>query len=228
MRLPFSAGQFFDVLAEYNQATWPMPIVWMLAALAGVAMLFVHGGWDRALGWLLAALWAWMAVAYHFSYFTRINPAAWWFGAFFLLGAGVFIRQASRGNLRFGRPVTFSHGVGMLLIAYALIGYPLVAAVAGQTYPRVPTFGLPCPTTIFTLGCLLLARRPVSAWLFAVPVCWSFVGTVAAVKLGVVEDYGLLVAALVVLALTGERARGERQRSAHGGARPASVSRSEA
>src|SRR5690348_9096296 len=69
MSLPFSAGQFFDVLAEYNLATSPAQVVWMVAALAGVSALFVRGPWDRALGWLLAALWSWMAVAYHFAFF---------------------------------------------------------------------------------------------------------------------------------------------------------------
>ena len=202
MKLPFSAGQFFDVLAEYNLATSPGQVVWTVAAIAGVSALFVQRPWDRALGWLLASLWSWMAVAYHFAFFTRINPAAWWFGAAFLLEAGALARHARAGTLRFVRPATVAHGVGVVLIVYALIGYPLVALNVGQAYPRVPTFGLPCPTTIFTLGCLLLARTPVPTSLFVIPVAWSLVGTVAAVKLGVVEDYGLIVAAAAVVALT--------------------------
>lgn len=41
----------------------------------------------------------------------------------------------------------------MLLILYALIGYPAFGYFAGHHYPSVPVFGVaPCPTTIFTIG----------------------------------------------------------------------------
>jgi len=63
----------------------------------------VQRGSGRAIGWLLAAFWAWMAVAYHFAYFTRINPAAWLFGALFLVEAALFARYAFDRTLRFSR-----------------------------------------------------------------------------------------------------------------------------
>ena len=58
-------------------------------------------------------------------------------------------------------------------------------------------FGLvPCPTTIFTFGMLLLAGRPrrLLLWL---PLLWSAIGFFAAIKFGIREDIGLLLAGMV-------------------------------
>jgi Family of unknown function (DUF6064) len=56
-----------------------------------------------------------------------------------------------------------------------------------------PTFGLPCPTTIFTLGMLLWLDKTPPLYLLIIPLLWSLIGTVAALKLGIREDVGLLV-----------------------------------
>jgi len=64
----------------------------------------------------------------------------------------------------------------------------------------LPTFGLPCPTTIFTIGLLMFACSPVPRSVFVVPVLWSLVGATAAFSLGVWQDLGLVAAAAVGLA----------------------------
>jgi len=64
-------------------------------------------------------------------------------------------------------------------------------------YPNGPTFGLPCPTTIATFGLLLWVRGRVPGWLFVIPAVWSIVGSSAAFRFGILEDYGLLAAGVV-------------------------------
>jgi len=93
----------------------------------------------------------------------------------------------------------------MLAVAYALAGYPWVGSIVGHRYPYLPTFGLPCPTTIFTLAVLVLARPPVAWSLFVIPIGWSLIGTVAALEFGVVQDYALLVTAAFSLAAAAMR-----------------------
>jgi hypothetical protein len=90
---------------------------------------------------------------------------------------------------------------GALLVGYALIGYPLLASLLGQQFPATPTFGLPCPTTIFTLGVLLWLQRPAPVFLLIIPLAWSVIGTAAALQLDVREDFGLLVAAVLTVVL---------------------------
>jgi hypothetical protein len=201
MTMPFTVEQFFDVFARYNAGVWPAQLV--LNALAvGVVALVVqgrpsHGRWVSA---VLAAFWAWMAVAYHFAYFTAINPAAWAFGALSLLGGLCFAWVGVvKRRLHFAldrRPRTWMAGA---LITFALAIYPLLGHMLGHRYPAAPTFGLPCPTTIFTIGILLFARAPVPRAVFIVPVLWSLVGSTAAFKLGVYQDLALLVAVVAAV-----------------------------
>jgi hypothetical protein len=150
---------------------------------------------------ILAALWAWMAVAYHALFFSRINPLAYGFAALFLFQAGVFGWHGLKtGRLALAQPVERPARIGgAMLIGYALVVYPAIALAVGQRYPAIPTFGLPCPTTIFTLGLLLWCRRPVPWVVLVVPGLWAVIATSAAVSLGVVEDYALPLAAALVI-----------------------------
>ncbi len=82
-------------------------------------------------------------------------------------------------------------------VAYHVLVYPLLGMALGHTYPRAPLFGLvPCPTTIFTFGMLLLAARPKRLLLW-LPLVWSAIGFFAAVKFGIREDIGLLLAGII-------------------------------
>jgi hypothetical protein len=70
-----------------------------------------------------------------------------------------------------------------------------------HVYPQSPTFGLPCPTTIFTFGLLLLTDKNVPIAVLMIPFVWSLIGFTAAFSFGIWEDTGLLVAGLVGTAL---------------------------
>lgn len=200
--LPFSRDEFFDVFVAYNDAVWPMQIVLLALALtcAGIASGRTS---SAAVGAILGVLWAWLGVAYHLAFFRTINPAAWGFGGMFLIAAGVFVRAAITGRLRFRRPRGIEGALGATLVVYALAGYPLVGWLAGHRFPAAPTFGLPCPTTIFTLGMLILAERPRPRAVVAIPLLWSAIGSVAAFQLGVTEDFGLLASGVIAAAVFG-------------------------
>jgi hypothetical protein len=199
MSLPFTADDFFAVFGRYNETVWPLQAV--LVALAAAGLLGVGRGGTRGRRLTFAVLgflWLWMAFVYHAAFFSAINPAAWLFAALFAVGGIAFGWAALAAAPAAGRASGLRTVAGWLLVAYALAGYPAVAFLAGQRYPEVPTFGLPCPTTIFTLGVLLLLAAPPRR-LFVVPLIWAAIGTAAAYRLGVPEDYGLPVAALVAL-----------------------------
>ncbi|MHB8773352.1 MAG: DUF6064 family protein [Syntrophales bacterium] len=202
MKMPFTVEHFFAVFARYNEAVWPMQILLNLLAIAVIVMLFRPRQYSgRAIAAVLSLFWAWMAVAYHFSFFAAINPAAWLFGSVFLMGA-LYLAWVGvlKNNLRFALGGDIRRWLGGLLILFALAIYPLLGSLFGHHYPAMPTFGLPCPTTIFTIGVLLLAVAPYPRAVFIVPLLWSAVGSVAAFTLGVYQDYGLLAAGLIGLA----------------------------
>ena len=92
--------------------------------------------------------------------------------------------------------------LSLAMILYALLLYPALGALAGHAWPAVPAFGVaPCPTTIFTIGLLVLAPWRVARWLIVLPVLWSAAGGSAALLLGVPQDYGLIAAGLAALAV---------------------------
>jgi hypothetical protein len=203
MRLPFSTEAFFDLFTAYNGRLWPAVVaLWVASVLAGAWVMSSRRSHNRWISGLLAVHWAWSAVAYHLLFFTRINPAAWLFAAIFLLEAAVFLwAGVIRGRLSFVSSRTAWTPIGWVLVAYALL-YPGINAVQHGSLMRIPTFGLPCPTMIFTAGLLLLSS-PRSRTLAIVPIIWSAIGGSAAVLLGVSTDYALPVAgaALTVFAL---------------------------
>jgi hypothetical protein len=132
---------------------------------------------------------------YHLAYFRPVNPAAGLFGGAFLLAAAAFAWEGVvRQRLRFDPRTDAASAIATVLLAYALVMYPLVAILLGHGYPAMPTFGLPCPTTIFTLGILALLRPPYPGYVLAVPVLWTLVGVQGALLLGVYEDFGLIFA----------------------------------
>ena len=200
MQLPFTETEFFDVLAAYNTALWPAALALWIVSMAAM-LLFVRGG-DRArriLCALLAAHWAWSAIAYHAAFFTRINPAAWLFAGLFLTQACLFVWFGIvRGQLRFSTGRSGRHVVAALLAGYAL-AYPMLTLAQGLEYPRLPLFGVPCPTTIFTAG-LMLAAESLPLNLLVVPVIWSLIAASAAVLFDVRADFVLLPAAVILVA----------------------------
>ena len=201
--MPFTAAEFLQIFREYNTSVWPMQIV-LTAAGVGCVMLLIRGGAhaSRVISAILALLWSWMAVGYHFAYFARVNPAAILFGSIFLVEAVLLFWYGTRAErLRFGVTRDAYGLVGIAMIAFALVGYPLLGFALGRRYPESPTFGLPWPTTIFTLGLLLLARPPLLKRALIIPSLWSVVGAFAATSLGVEEDFSLLAAGVVTIVL---------------------------
>jgi hypothetical protein len=204
MELPFTNEQFFDLFTLYNGALWPAVVALWAASALSAWRLFVNRVDGRWISAVLAVHWAWSGLVYHAALFTRINPAAWLFAALFLgqavlvLRVGVMQRRltfAPRGHA--WAPVAWG------LIVYSL-AYPVINAIDHASLSRIPTFGLPCPTTIFTAGVLMLAT-PRSWTLVAVPVIWSAVGGSAAVLLGVRADVALPIAGIALAVCSARR-----------------------
>jgi hypothetical protein len=203
MQIPFTAQQFFEVIARYNETVWPAQVLLHALALFAVALVLLRHRWSGALvSAVLGALWAWTGAAYHLAFFTAINPLAHLFGAASLLAAAVFFWEGVvRGRLQFRLARSLRSAVGGGLVVFALLAYPLWSTQAGHAYPQLPSFGLPCPTTLFTIGLLSLLVPPYPRSPFVVPVAWCLVGVQAAVLFGVTADLALLVAAAQGLVL---------------------------
>lgn len=203
MKTPFTLNQFLEVFKTYNESVFPAQVLFYLIALATVFLVTKQSPIsNRIISGILAFFWLWMGVVYHLVFFTAINEAAYLFGALFVLQGVLFLILGVVNDRLSFRFDTDGYGItGLTLIFFALFVYPAYGYFNGHVYPHSPTFGLPCPTTIFTFGVLLMTDKKVPMSILIVPAIWSIIGFFAALSLGITEDTGLLVAGVVAVPL---------------------------
>ena len=199
MNLPFTSEQFFELFRDYNLFVWPIQFVFYVLVIVIFYYIFKSSlKGSRVILFILSFLWGWMGIIYHLSFFSVINKAAFIFGLLFVI-QGVFFLL----SIVFNHYFLFSYrsnlyGItGAFLIIFSVLIYPILNIAAGHQFPASPTFGLPCPTTIFTLGLLLLNEKKNPLFILIIPLLWSVVGFTAALTLGIYEDISLLIAGIL-------------------------------
>jgi len=203
MKTPFTLQQFLEIFKNYNEAVFPMQVIFYLAGIVAVYLAIKpNSKSDKIICGVLSFLWLWMGIVYHLVYFTTINKAAYLFGIVFLFqGILFFISGVIKSKISFRfRPDKYGI-TGIILIFFALIIYPALGYLFGHVYPSSPTFGLPCPATIFTFGFLLLIDKKIPVLIIIIPFVWSIIGFTAAFNFGIVEDTGLIISGLLTLTL---------------------------
>jgi hypothetical protein len=199
--MPFTIDEFMNVFKLYNQAVWPVQIFLNILALGAIFYAFkIYSHGDKLISGILGFFWLWIGLVYHIGYFSSINTAAYIFGILFIIQGLLFITSGSvKNNLSFNFPNNTYGYTGALFTIYALIIYPILGYNLGHIYPQSPTFGLPCPTTIFTFGLLLWTDKRIPKYVLIIPVLWALIGFSAAINLQVYEDFGLAIAGIVGL-----------------------------
>src|SRR5689334_12519139 len=202
MNLPFTTEQFLEVFKKYNTFFYPLQIVFVLLAIYTVILTFSETrNSGKIIFIILAALWFWMGIAYHVVFFSAINKAAYLFGALFCMEGIFLLLYALNTKTTFSFNRNPYKTTAMLLLIYALIIYPVTGYLYGHRYPYAPTFGLPCPTTIFTFGILLFSKTRLPFYAILIPVIWTVIGFSAAALLHMYEDSALLTAGVLFVAL---------------------------
>ena len=203
MTFPFTQEQFLTIFAHYNLTIFPLQSIFIIIGIIALWFTIKKSQIsDRIILLILIFFWFWMGIVYHILFFSSINPLAWVFGVLFVIEAVLLIYFGVIKKL-VGFSLTQDRYtlIGLVFIGYALVIYPVIGTVAGHGYPRLPTFGLPCPTTIFPFGLFLMADKKFPLPLLVIPLLWSMIGFFAALSLGITEDYMLLVAGVVGTAL---------------------------
>ena len=203
MKTPFTTSQFLEIFRVYNETVFPIQVVFYLLGVIIVYLAIkTSPRSDRIISVLLAFFWLWMGVIYHWLLFTSINKLAYIFGALFVIQGMLFLYFGF-----FHQKITFRYrkdiyGItGLIFIVYALMIYPLIGAFGDHAYPYSPTFGLPCPTTIFTFGMILLSDKKFPILLLVIPFLWSILGVSAAINFGIIEDTFLVIAGFATVLL---------------------------
>ncbi|MCW8985817.1 MAG: DUF6064 family protein [Thermoanaerobaculales bacterium] len=192
--LPFTVEDLLGVFETYNLAIWPMQVVaYVLGVVAVLLVARKTAHSSRIIAGILSFLWLFSSGFFIFALVPIYKPA-YVFGAAFVIQAAIFFACVIKPRLSFVFARDAYTVFGLLLIAFAMIGYPILGYFIGHRYPQSPPFGLtPCPLSVFTFGLLLLTDRRVPKWIIAIPFLYAL-GGIMPVSIGVTEDLAMLVA----------------------------------
>jgi hypothetical protein len=201
MKTPFTTEQFFGVFEKYNQALFPAQ--WILILFGVIAVFLIHSNVKtkhQIISCFLGFLWLWMGIVYHILFFAEINPAAIMFGiAFILQGILFFINGFRSEKLIYSFNSLSKDYVGYFLIVFGLLLYPVIGYLVNGSFERTISLGLPCPTTIFTLGFLMLTSAKLPRYMLIIPSLWAILAFSAVINFGVYQDVMLPVSAILAI-----------------------------
>jgi hypothetical protein len=183
--LLFSPRTYARLHELYNVDIWPLQIVTGALGVTILALLGRRGaGPGRSIALILAACWLWIAVEFHLRRYATINWAATYFAAAFGLQALLLLWMGVlRGRIATASAVPLRRRIGLWLFLFALIAQPALALAAGRAI-EVEWFGVaPDPTTVATLGVLLLASDRIPWSAMVVPLAWCAISGAFAIAL---------------------------------------------
>ncbi|AKJ94481.1 hypothetical protein TVD_03450 [Thioalkalivibrio versutus] len=191
--LPFEASTWLAILGQYNTAIWPLHGIGALLALVAMGLV-VPGSRaaGRVIGLLLGVLWIWTGVAFFGGSLAPFHFASEWLaGVFVAQGLMLVFALTLMGQARFGWPGGLAGGGAVLMIVYALVGYPLLdLALTGTPWTQLQYVGVaPGPVMLLTLGLLLLVPSRPPLVLAIIPLLWALVTGYMAWGLGLPLEY---------------------------------------
>ena len=191
---------WLELFGSYNEDIWPLHIV---MAIFGPGLLYLATSARPAARNLallgLGGCWLFVAVAYHYQYFTSINWMAYGFAVLcmvqglLLIVLGAFSRSTRIEDSGMTNKAAI---VAILLIALAAV--PIAGIIDGRHWGQIDLFGVgPDSTALVTTGFLLSTRTDYKWGLIVIPTIWLFVSFATTWPFGMVQ--GLVGLSLVIL-----------------------------
>lgn len=198
MKAPFTSEQFFSVFTDYNLSVFPMQIFFLFIGV--LALLMINSFYTRKdyfIGIYLGILWLWAGAVYHIGFFSQLNKPAFVFGALFIIQALLIMYELLiRKSLRFSIKRSSADIIGFSFILFGLLIYPLLSWLSHGEPNHIISAGLPCPTTITTIGFLILNKEKSHWYLYIIPGIWAIIGISAAINFGVYQDFMMLISVI--------------------------------
>ncbi|MFD1701615.1 DUF6064 family protein [Methylopila henanensis] len=218
--LLFSPRVYERLIETHNAALWPLQLVGLLLGLVLLAAVWRGRDGDARLA--LAALGVivgWVGWSFLGQRYAAINWAAAYAALGFAAEAVALVAAGAALRAPLSMPSALRRATALLLIAVAVVAYPLLAPLDGRSLASAETFAVMSePTAIATLGALLPLRRRLALALGLVPLAWCLYAGMTLWTLGdaaAAAPLGTAALFLAALALGGRsrQASGERLRS---------------
>lgn len=210
--LMFAPRTYYRLFELYNAEVWPLQLVTLALGAVVVGLVWRD---TRASGpivcMILAAVWLFVAWAYHWRRFAVINWGAEYYAVGFALQALLLIAFGALDRIRFPRRSGVPDTIASVLLAVGLL-YSLIALLAGRTLSQSEVFGIaPDPTAIATLGALLLASGRARWMPMVLPILWC---AISAATLWTMDSVEALIPAAMIIAVFAAEWRSHRHAAA--------------
>jgi hypothetical protein len=168
---------FWTRIATYNETTWPLQALTIVAAAYLTYRVFARPGakTDVMVKGFLAFAFAWDGIVL-FLVFLR-NPVSMLTGVpLFVIVTALFIVDIFARKTRFRLPQ--GRWMRGLTIAWILLAplYPLIGWPLGHTWPQVLLPLFPCPLTVFSIALVAAAVPQVDKKILIALLPWALLG----------------------------------------------------
>jgi hypothetical protein len=168
---------FWNHVAAYNEATWPVQTVMIIAAAYLTYRVFARPGaktdiWMKA---FLAFAFTWNTIVF-FMVFVR-SPISMFTGVpLFIIVSVLFIVDIFVKKIHFKLPQSrWMRGLTIAWVALAAL-YPLLGWPLGHTWPKVLLPLFPCPLTVFAIALVAAAVPKTDKKVFIALLPWALMG----------------------------------------------------
>ncbi len=200
---------FYSTLQTYNETVLSVTIItYLLGIIAIYLTLKKSENSSKMISTILSFLWIWSGIVFFIIFFGPMEveflgqtmPGIWYLGGalFIIQGILFLVFGVIRDSLSFGMAGDGNSVIGVILITYSMIVYPIIGFLTSFSYPKYPVFGTgPCPLTIFTLGFLQWTDRKMPIIIAIIPFVWSLMGIMPILALDVWADVGLMLSGII-------------------------------
>src|SRR5262245_8192810 len=210
--LLFSPRVYYRLIELHNLALWPAQALTLIVGVAifGLLLRAPARGTDRLVPALLGVLWVWIAWAFFWERYATINWVAPYVApAFALQGLLLICSGMVRACLTFAANRDAFDRAGLVLLAFTLAGYPLLAPLMGRPWLSAEVFGIaPDPTAAATLAALALAQGPARWLTLPIPLLWCAMPGATRWTMEAGDFFVAPLAALAAVAIGQARRRG--------------------
>lgn len=186
---------FWNSIAEYNAATWPVQLVFILvAAVLTVILWFRPCTWAKIATKVLMVLESlWIAFVYYLK-FGAVREHSNVMAIFWCLVAAAWIYDLATHFSSFQKSGKYRPW-GIIMLFLPLV-YPLVSLLRGMTFPEMTTPMLPSAVALYMLGMLMAFNRKVNFFAFIFIMHWALLSMTKIVLYDIPEDLILAAACL--------------------------------
>lgn len=173
--LLFSKSIYYDLVAIYNQAIWPLHIVALVVFIVVAIAIWLPRYTEKtrlAFCIVFAVSLSFIAKVYFLDYFTTINWSARYFAYGFFIQSALMVFQAFVLTYKKQSVSLKANAVPWLL--FVIIGAPVIAWLFHSRLAIVPIVGIDPNATMLALIAAILVLKW-SRWLLMLPSCWLLI-----------------------------------------------------